>query len=140
MCVGIFYFPSKRQSNTNNLQKACLFAKFCHVGEVKLIRSINQEYASFLDYTKHWVENCNRGGLVQCTDEFYIFIRNVKNSAWTIFNTAFMVKYCGENIKSILLEKFQSNGFTQNAWDNLTRQFQTVQVLPGYIICSLLVI
>ena len=87
-----------------------------------------QDYSSFLEYTKHWVEKCNRGGLINCSDNFYVFIRNVENIARTVFNTSFMASYCGEDLRSVLLERFNESGLIQGGWDNLTRQFSNKQL------------
>ena len=36
---------------------------------------------TFLQYTKKWTNKINRGGLINVTDEFYIFIRHAEMSA-----------------------------------------------------------
>ena len=74
------------------------------------------------------MDKCNRGGLINCTDEFYIFIRNVENIARTVFNTSFIATYCGEDLRAILLKRFHDSGLIQGSWDNLTRTFSNKQV------------
>ena len=53
---------------------------------------------TFLQYTEEWTNKINRGGLINVTDEFYIFIRHVEMSARNILNTNLMKNNGGENI------------------------------------------
>ena len=64
---------------------------------------------TFLQYTKEWTSNINRGGLINVTDEFYIFIRHVEMSARNILNTNLMKKYSGENIQNLHMSEFNKN-------------------------------
>ena len=64
---------------------------------------------TFLQYTKEWTNNINRGGLINVTDEFYIFIRHMEMSARNILNTNLMKKYSGENIQNLLMSEFNKN-------------------------------
>ena len=82
-----------------------------------------------MEYTTQWVEKCNRGGLSLCNHEFYLFIRTVESTARLVLNTSFMINYCGEDIRLLLLEKFNSYQSIQTKWDNLTRNFSNQTVL-----------
>ena len=64
---------------------------------------------TFLQYTKEWTNNINRGGLINVTDEFYIFIRHMEMPARNILNTNLMKKYSGENIQNLLMSEFNKN-------------------------------
>ena len=64
---------------------------------------------TFLQYTKKWTNNINRGGLINVTDEFYIFIRHMEMSARNILNKNLMTKYSDENIQNLLMSEFNKN-------------------------------
>ena len=64
---------------------------------------------TFLQYTKEWTNNINRGGLINVTDEFYIFIRHMEMSARNILNKNLMTKYSDENIQNLLMSEFNKN-------------------------------
>ena len=56
-----------------------------------------------------WTNNINRGGLINVTDEFYIFIRHMEMSARNILNKNLMTKYSDENIQNLLMSEFNKN-------------------------------
>ena len=83
---------------------------------------------SMLDYTKKWVDCVNRGGLLNVSDEFYIFIRDVENLARTVLNNQILLSYCGEDLRMILLEKFNNGRFIDSSWCILTRNISNKQL------------
>ena len=75
---------------------------------------------TFLQYTKEWKEKNNRGGLINVTDEFYVFIRHVEMSARNILNTNVMKKYGGENMQNLLMSEFNKNNLIDLYWGSIT--------------------
>ena len=67
---------------------------------------------TFLQYTKEWTKKINRGGLINVTDQFYIFVRHEEMSARNILNTNLMKKYDDENIQNLLISEFNKNNFS----------------------------
>ena len=76
---------------------------------------------SFLEYTERWVNAVNRGGVLNVTDEFYVFIRRLENVARVIFNKDFLICYCNENLRELLLKAFSESRLINSAWSVLTR-------------------
>ena len=77
---------------------------------------------SFLDYTKTWVDATNRGGLIAINHQFFILIRRIENVARSVLNLNLIVAYCGDDMRKVLIEKFQSSSLIQDAWENLTNK------------------
>ena len=75
---------------------------------------------TFLQDTKEWTEKINRGGLINVTDEFYVFIRHVEMSARNILNTNLMKKYGGENMQNLLMSEFNKNNLIDLCWSSIT--------------------
>ena len=59
----------------------------------------------FFQYTEEWTNKTNRGGLINVTDEFYIFISHVEMPARNILNTNLMKKHGGENIETLFMSE-----------------------------------
>ena len=79
---------------------------------------------TFLQYTKEWTNNINRGGLINVTDEIYIFIRHMEMSARNILNTNLMKKYSGENIQNLLMSEFNKNNWIDLCWSSITSRIE----------------
>lgn len=52
--------------------------------------------------------------------EFYLFIELIEKYARTLLNTTFLVTYAGENIKSLLLERFTKSTTIMQKWTSIT--------------------
>ena len=79
---------------------------------------------TFLQYTEEWTNKINRGGLINVTDKFYIFIRYVEMSAQNILNTNLMKKYSGENIQNLLMSEFNKNNLIDLCWSSITSRIE----------------
>ena len=54
-------------------------------------------------------------------NDFYIFIRNIEFKGHKIINVSFLISYCGENIREVIVEKLRAKKAIQSTWDFLTR-------------------
>ena len=61
---------------------------------------------TFLEYTKGWVDEVDRGGLFMVNDEFYLFIRRVENAVRGYLNKTLMSTYHAEDLREVLMQKF----------------------------------
>ena len=68
----------------------------------------------------------NRGGLINVKDEFYVFIRYVEMSTRNILNTNLMKKYCGKNMKNLLMSEFNKNNLIDLCWSRITSRMEKV--------------
>ena len=82
-------------------------------------------YKTFLEYTRGWKDRTNRGGLFSVNDDFYIFIRRVENVARTVLNSNLIIKYKGEDLRDILMKKFQASFFIDLSWTSLTKNVES---------------
>ena len=76
---------------------------------------------TFLEYTKTWVDRVNRGGLLLVSDDFYMFVRGIENEVRNVLTINFLIVYCGEDVKEVILEKLNANPFIQNLSGTLTK-------------------
>ena len=56
---------------------------------------------NFLEFTHRWVEQVNRGELVEVKDEFYLFIRRVQNSVGKTLNISLIRSYEGQDLRDL---------------------------------------
>ena len=76
---------------------------------------------SFPDYATSAVERVNPDGLLLVNNDFYIFIRNIEFEVGKILNVSFLISYCGENIRDVIVEKLRDNKAIKSTCDVLTR-------------------
>ena len=76
---------------------------------------------SFLNYTRKWVEEKNKGGLFTVNDEFYIFICRLENIARTVFNKDLTETYQDEDLRDVLTPKMLESKLFNEAWERLYR-------------------
>ena len=76
---------------------------------------------SFLNYTRKWVEEKNKGGLFTVNDEFYIFICRLENIARTVFNKDLTETYQDEDLRDVLTPKMLESKLFNEAWERLCR-------------------
>ena len=50
-----------------------------------------------------------------------MFVRGIENEVRKVLTINFMIAYCGEDVKEVILEKLNANPFIQNLWDTLTK-------------------
>ena len=55
------------------------------------------------------------------SDEIYIFVHGIENEVRKVLTINFLIAYCGEDVKGVILEKLNANLFIQNLWDILTK-------------------
>ena len=63
---------------------------------------IEEDENSFSSYSKNWVDRVNRGGLLKVSETFFAFVKELELSAIKILNVNTLIKYCGENLKTLL--------------------------------------
>ena len=88
----------------------------CWESKEELVKQV-----TFLEYTKTWVDRVNRGGLLLVTDDFYIFVRGIENDVRKVLTINFLIAYCVEDVKEVILGKLNANSFIYNLWDTLTK-------------------
>ena len=69
---------------------------------------------TFLKYTKTWVDRVNRGGLLLISDELYMFVRGMENEVTKVLTINFLIAYCGEDVRQVILENFIGKQYRQN--------------------------
>ena len=117
----IIFSLKKKMKNSHSTVGSTLFTLLscwgCKEDNEKRDCSLN-------DYTKDWIEKINRGGLLHVSDDFYNFIVLLEKIAKRNLNGEFLVKYCGQDIRKILLEKMEKNATIQSLWDSITRKIE----------------
>ncbi|XP_066911872.1 uncharacterized protein [Clytia hemisphaerica] len=74
---------------------------------------------SLNDFTCHWVEQINRGGLMKITDDFYSFVKLMENLARIVLNKKTLIRYCGDDIRKVVIERFSTNVMLREKWNAL---------------------
>lgn len=94
-------------------------------GVLNFIDSVNKPHnvqgSTFLDFTKEWIELKNRGGLIEITDDFYIFIRRVENYVKATLTFNFMKTYRNEDLRDIIYDRLEKSFGIQNTWNYTSR-------------------
>ena len=81
-------------------------------------------HVMFLEYTKAWGDRVNCGGLLLVYDDFYMFVQCIENEVRKFLTMDFLIAYCVEGVKEVILEKLNANPFILNLWYTLTRRLQ----------------
>ena len=79
------------------------------------------KHVTFLEYTKTWIDRVNCGDLWLVSDDFYMFVQGIENEVRKVLTINFLIAYCVEGVKEVILEKLNANPFIQNLWDTLTK-------------------
>ena len=79
------------------------------------------EKESVEDYSKRWIETISKGGLLFVCDEFYGLITAIELEVRLVLNKNFLVNYCSQNIRSVILQKLTTSEVTDSKWAVLTR-------------------
>lgn len=96
---------------------------------LKFVESVIEEYnpdisgENYLEFTQKWVELRNRGGLVELSNDFYLFIRRVEGFVKGILNVNLLRTYKSEDLRDILMDKIENSDGVSKKWDILTRNF-----------------
>ena len=77
------------------------------------------EVHNFLDFTHRWVEQVNRGGLVEVKNEFYLLIRSIENSIRKTLNIGLIRRYEGEGLRDVLRNEILQNYLAERYWQSL---------------------
>ena len=80
---------------------------------------------TFLEFSKSWTEKVNRGGLFLVNDDFFIFIRRIENVARSVLNCNLILNYKGEDLRDVLMEKFNKSELIDIGWESLTKNLQS---------------
>ena len=83
---------------------------------------------NFLDFTHRWVEQVNRGGLVEVKDEFYLFIRSIENSIRKTLNIGLIRRYEGEDLRDVLRNEILQNYLVERYWHSLVHYLPSEQL------------
>ena len=83
---------------------------------------------NFLDFTHRWVEQVNRGGLVEVKDEFYLFIRSIENSLRKTLNISLIQRYEGEDLRDALRNEILQNNLVEKYWQSLVHYLPSEQL------------
>ena len=86
---------------------------------------------SFLNYTRKWTEEINRGGLFLVNDEFYIFVRRLENVVRSVFNAKLIASYQGEDLRDVISSKVSESKLVHDAWETLTRNIDNAQLVDS---------
>lgn len=78
---------------------------------------------TFLEYTNTWTDKINRGGLFIVNDKFFKFIRTVEDVARSIFNKQLIDGYSGEDLRDVLMKKFDDSSDVDSCWNFLVENF-----------------
>ena len=82
---------------------------------------IEFDKASLYEYTREWVDRVNRGGLIEVTDDFFLFIKLIELECRKILNINFLITYSGQDIRDQLCSKITNSELLQRDWDLLTK-------------------
>ena len=83
---------------------------------------------NFLDFTHRWVEQVNRGGIVEVKDEFYVFTRSIENAACKTLNISLIQKYEGEDLRDVLRNEILQNYFVEQYWQSFVHYLPSEQL------------
>ncbi len=75
---------------------------------------------SLNDFTFHWVDQINRGGLMKITDDFYAFVKLMENLARIVLNKNALVRYCGDDLRKVVVDRFSNNVILREKWNSLS--------------------
>ena len=82
---------------------------------------IEFDKASLYEYTREWVDHVNRGGLIEVTDDFFLFIKLIEFECRKILNITFLITYSGQDFRDQLCSKITNSELLQRDWDLLTK-------------------
>ena len=68
------------------------------------------------DFTRRWVKQVDRVGLIEVKDEFYLFIESIENSLRETLNINLIRRYEGEDPRDALRNKVLQKYLVEKYW------------------------
>lgn len=80
------------------------------------------------DFTRRWVKQVDRAGLIEVKDEFYLFIESIENSLRETLNINLIRRYEGEDLRDVLRNKVLQKYLVEKYWQSLAYYFPSEQL------------
>ena len=80
------------------------------------------------DFTRRWVKQVDRAGLIEVKDEFYLFIESIENSFRETLNINLIRRYKGEDLRDVLRNKVLQKYLVEKYWQSLVYYFPSEQL------------
>ena len=80
------------------------------------------------DFTRRWVKQVDRAGLIEVKDEFYLFIESIENSLRETLNINLIRRYEGEDLRDVLRNKVLQKYLVEKYWQSLVYYFPSEQL------------
>ena len=119
--AGYVLLSLKRSLKSMNKSDAKVILEMLNTWGSKDLDHIVDEKESVEDYSKRWIETISRGGLLFVCDEFYGLIKAIELEVRLVLNKNILVNYCGQNIRSVILQKLTTSEEIDSKWAILTR-------------------
>ena len=83
------------------------------------------QFYDFLDYTRAWVDQINRGGLHEISDDFFLLIKKMELVVRDVLRVDFLIYYAGEDIRKELFFKIKHDHEVNRIWNLLIRRLES---------------
>lgn len=80
------------------------------------------------DFTRRWVKQVDRAGLIEVKDEFYLFIESIENPLRETLNINLIRRYEGEDLRDVLRNKVLQKYLVEKYWQSLVYYFPSEQL------------
>ena len=80
------------------------------------------------DFTRRWVKQVDRAGLIEVKDEFCLFIESIENSLRETLNINLIRRYEGEDPRDVLRNKVLQKYLVEKYWQSLVYYFPSEQL------------
>ena len=80
------------------------------------------------DFTRRWVKQVDRAGLIEVKDEFYLLIESIENSLRETLNINLIRRYEGEDPRDVLRNKVLQKYLVEKYWQSLVYYFPSEQL------------
>lgn len=80
------------------------------------------------DFTRRWVKQVDRAGLIEVKDEFCLFIESIENSLRETLNINLIRRYEGEDLRDVLRNKVLQKYLVEKYWQSLVYYFPSEQL------------
>lgn len=80
------------------------------------------------DFTRRWVKQVDRAGLIEVKDEFYLLIESIENSLRETLNINLIRRYEGEDLRDVLRNKVLQKYLVEKYWQSLVYYFPSEQL------------
>ena len=111
----------KRSLKSINKNDAKVIPEMLNTWASKDLDHMVDEKESIEDYSKRWIETISRGGSLFLCGEFYGLIKSIELEVRLVLNKNFLVNYCGQNVRSVILQKLAVSDKIDSKWTILTR-------------------